>query len=64
MKSIKDMTPDERGCNASARTMSRVIAWKDEHPKEYAEGYRPHVDRNGVMTIKHISEFEGKIKPI
>lgn len=63
-RSIKDMTPEERGCNLPAGFMEQVETWKQEYPEEHAKGYRPHFDKNGVMTIKHISEFRGTFKPL
>lgn len=40
-RSIKDMTPEERGCNLPAGFMEQVETWKQEHPEEHAKGYRP-----------------------
>ena len=55
--SIKDIPPEERGCNVPGSISQQVDKWKEDHPEEWAQGYRPHFDRNGKMSIHHISEY-------
>lgn len=63
-KSIKDMTPDERGCNLPAGFMEQAMTWNKGHRGENLLGYKPHFGKDGQMTIKHYSEFEEKFQPL
>ena len=57
IKSIKDIPPEERGCNVPGSISQQVDKWKEDHPEEWAQGYRPHFDINGKMSIRHFREF-------
>lgn len=51
MKSIKDMTPEERGCNLPVGFMKQVEEWQKANPDK-VKTHAPHFDRNGKMTIE------------
>lgn len=57
VRSIKDIPPEARGCNAPGNISQIVDKWKAEHPEEWAQGYRPHFGKDGKMKISHYSIF-------
>lgn len=57
MKTIKDMTPEERGCNVSHEAMQKVYAMLQDPNRDPKT--RPHIDRNGNITERPLrTDFE------